>query len=225
MPPKESLDLIEKVNSLYSGALSQLTTLYTETMSQLIMITVSVLALVGVIIPALVSWLQSRQINKEQKLLRAEIDNQVQIALQDLKKQFAIEFAKKSTEFQAVLDESKQNFAKELERIEADSDAKTLHLQAKHQLTNKNYVESAESALGAMEFYVKSNNEVNLRRVWKVANVALNNLNSKSFQKNTELEQKIQDATKAVTRIDSNGRYADLIDEIQRASKDAKAKT
>lgn len=224
MATKEALELIEKINTLYSGALSQLTMLYTETMNQLIMITVSVLAIVGVIIPALVSWLQSRQINREQKLLKTEIDNQIQIALQELRTQHALETAKKSMEIQALLDESKQNFAKELERIETGSSAKTLHLQAQHFLTNKVYAEAATCAFSAMTLYVGCSDESNLRRVSIVAKSALEKIDSKTFQDRVDLEQQIESAIKAISSINSNGRYEDLIDEIRENSKAAKAR-
>lgn len=224
MQSKEALELIEKVNALYSGALSQLTTLYTETMSQLIMITVSILALVGVIIPALVSWLQTRQLSKEQKALTSEIENKIQYALQNMQVQYAAEFAKESEKFKMALEESQIKFQKELSRIEAQSDAKAFHLQAMQNKERKFYGSSLLSAATAAINYAKCLDESNLLRVWLVAEDAWPHINTKDFEDNDDLEEKINGSLDAIALINTNGRYDDLLSGIKRNLKDAKVR-
>lgn len=224
MPSKEALDLIEKVNALYSGALSQLSTLYTETMSQLITITVSILALVGVIIPALVSWLQTRQLSKEQKALTTEIENKIEQALRNMQTQYAEEFAKESEKFKNALEESQIRFQKELSRIEAQSDAKAFHLQAMQNKERKFYSGTLLSVATAATNYAKCLDESNLLRVWRVAEDVWPHINAKDFEDSDNLEEAVNNSLAGIASINTNGRYDDLLSEIKRYLKDAKAR-
>lgn len=222
MPSKDALELIDKVNALYSGGMSQLTALYTASMSQLIAITVSILAIVGVIIPALVAWLQSRQFNKEQKLLKSEIHTQVHIAILEMQTKFAEEFEKKSLEIQTALDHAEAKFEKELNRIETNSNAKSLHLQAQQYWSGKRYGDALYAAASAMTDYAKCKNEANLLRVWAIAEAAFPLINKNSFREELELEDRINEAVIAITSINSNGRYSDLISDMKKNLNEAK---
>jgi len=65
----ETLQILEKLNSLYSGAITQL-----------ISYTIGVLAFVGIVIPALMGILQSRQLKRDHAALTTYIENQISAA-------------------------------------------------------------------------------------------------------------------------------------------------
>ena len=60
------IEIVDKVNSFYSGAFTQLITL-----------TVAVLAFAGIILPILIQIIQSRTFRSEQESLKAHIDEQL----------------------------------------------------------------------------------------------------------------------------------------------------
>lgn len=202
-PPPDALVILEKVNSFYSGAFTQLIT-----------ITIAFLAIAGVILPIIFQIVQVRVAKSEQRTLQGQIEKDISLAKQELK----VEIEER---FKAVQDEMKKTLAAEVAIVNAKLEERShvargvsLFIQGTHQAEQKRWGAAVRDLTAAAELCFRGNDETNGQRALTMVEQFLSNLNSKSFETVSDLDRNIDDLLEILKEKNQNGRFSDAIDRI-----------
>lgn len=205
--------IINNVNSLYSTAISQFTSY-----------TLGVVALVGVLIPALVTVIQVRSLKAEKESLEKYISDEVNKAklvikeemLQEIKRQIQSE----ENELTFRLEEKFSNFEKKLECAQASS----FHIQGNGHLSRDMPAMAAEDFCDATHGYLDGGDELNGQRTLRMLiEDCLPKMYESDFE-DVEIDKKIDDLIVLLKEHNNNNRYLDQIDRLNKARKTAKSR-
>jgi hypothetical protein len=92
------IEIVDKVNSFYSGAFTQLITL-----------TVAVLAFSGIILPVLIQLIQSRTFRSEQKNLESQISKQLSAVKTELLDEVEKKFESERATSKKIIEQQMKN--------------------------------------------------------------------------------------------------------------------
>lgn len=204
-----ALQILEKVNTFYSGAFSQLVTF-----------TVGLLALVGVLIPIAIATYQNRQIKHDQKTLNDKIENDLSAARLALSEQLAKDLSERDNAIKAIIDNAKKEIAAEIKKIDELGTARSLHLQAISR-SETSPESSAADSLSAATAYAKGGDERNLRGVLSIWSHCITKVTSDDF-KFFDFEDVSKQTIAALETLNATGRYTEDIRAIRREVEEAK---
>lgn len=193
----ETLTILEKVNSFYSGAWLQLV-IYTTVM----------FTIIGILIPILVQFYQRRVLKLEkdslERIIKEEID--------DIGKNINT----------LISDEVSRQSSKIEKRINS-AEGGNFHIQGNYYLDKKWYGIALSSLAIAGKSYIDADDELNLGRIIKsITNNCLPNMYSGNFNGVfKDNEKKVQELLSALKKYDVNGRYSDRINGMVNALEEA----
>ena len=145
--------ITNNINSLYSNALSQLTSY-----------TMGVVALVGVLIPALVTFIQWRSLKAEKENLEKHIAEEITKAKLAIRDDLETELKQLVESVESSMLCRFEEKSRYLEKKLECADAATFHLQGNSQLDNKYYQLAARDYCFATERYLRGDDELNGQR-------------------------------------------------------------
>ena len=203
----DPLLILEKVNQFY-----------TQSFNQLVIITVAVLAFAGVIMPLLTSLYQKRLFKLEHDDIKKQVKN-------ELMEEFAIQVEN----IKKIYEEKDLSYQKKLEEIDSKIDKKiagvsavTMHIQANISMRNNSYNSGFKDLISAAIGYIKSENEVNLRRVINLLiNKCLPKLTKATVVSDDEATEKYEEFIISLLEVNQNDRYKDDIKNLKRQYKQA----
>lgn len=210
----ETLLILEKINTLYSGAIAQLITY-----------TIGVLAFVGILVPTLIGILQSRQLTADHKILSALITSEIALAKAGLDADVELLHQENELKLKELIEATTKEIRAEILKSEKASVARSLHLQANTE-HDTNPVGACSDALKALICYSESGNESNIPAVLNIFEACISKCVGEDL-KNLEvndLEVKVKEAVAALKQINDSGRYNRDIQSLQVAITQAKAR-
>ncbi len=200
------LDVVNKVNELYSSVFNQL----------LLMLGV-VATIVVVVLPVFFSIFQRR----ERRLQEAELKTENQKRFDELKtklhKEAEAEIAAKTENFEKLLKEAEK-------RVEAKADlahASAYHVQTVLCLDKGLYVEAIESAISAGQMYLDHGEIRRIQRLLNSLKTSLEKLRKNDFEENDHLSDLINNFFEEVIKKDHKEVLADEIEELKKLKKTA----
>lgn len=207
----ETLQILEKLNSLYSGAISQVITY-----------TVGVLAFVGILIPVLIGLLQSRQLKNDHKSLSAAITAEMQAVKVNFQAEMTRLHDENELKLKKLIEDTTKEIKVEILKSENASEGRAMHLQANSNRVH--YPASACSdALSAIALYAKSGSETNIAAIFGVFNETVASINESDVQE-FDLEDQSKSAITALEKLNGNGRYLRDISSIRLGVSQAKVR-
>lgn len=190
---KFSIELLEKVNGFYATSFSQLMT-----------ITLGLVAFVGVLIPILFTFYHNRKVKLESELLQKHIEQKVLDAQAELMKHITQEVCSK-------FDSANSENDKRLHVLSAG----LFHLQANFQIKNKSFKNATDSSFSAIFSCIEAHDELNLKRGLEVLmKRCLPFLTPEHAVNLKELDFNLSELIAALKGINENGRYTDTIFEL-----------
>lgn len=206
--------ILNNINNLYSSAVTQLITY-----------TIGMMAFVGVILPVVISLLQSRQLKADQANLTQKMETAIENAKVALSEQIKLELQAEMASYERRITEIRDALTKNIQRAEDRVNAKTHHLQANSFLEKNLFMDALEDCAYAAEGYASSGDERNMQAILdNVAGRILPRLNRSHFDDSTNAEEKLQTILKAIEPLDQNDRYRRDKDKLNEAMKSAKAR-
>lgn len=207
--------IINNIDSLYSNALTQLSAY-----------TLGVLALVGVIIPILITIIQARNLKSEKESLIVHINNEIRNAQISLSE----EFDKRELALTNALNSKINSLVKEVEvalqnrvdeklvifeaKIEC-ADASTFQIQGNDHLSKNKFVDAAEDYCNATEGYLKGKDELNGQRTLAALITVLPKINKQQYEDN-ELAKYFEAVIETLKELNQNSKYSDQIDTLNK---------
>lgn len=205
----ETLQILEKLNSLYSGAFSQLVTY-----------TVGVLAFVGILIPLGIASFQNRQMKRDQAALSREIASSLAEARVQLFKEIEDQMTIREAKVQQLVADVKAEINLQVSKIDRAAMARSLHLQASASLATSPG-SSTHDCLCAISEYVACSDERNLISVLRLLDSSLPKTDAAAF-KLFDSEDASKNALKAIETLNTNGRYSQELKALRTGLADAK---
>jgi len=200
---KVALEILEKVNSFYSSSFSQLLT-----------VTLGLVAFVGIFVPVLTTYYQNRNIKIEKDNLEAYIDNKIESVKLELLSEVRNELLSNLSDF-----EEKQK--SEIEKVLAG----VFHVQANHQISKGSYKNATNSILQSIDCCIAGKDELNLQRGLKLLiNNCLPNITLEEEPNLGILEERISTLKIDMQPLNENGRYTDILNEIEKTHKSLQKK-
>jgi hypothetical protein len=205
----ETLQILEKLNTFYSGAFTQLITY-----------TVGVLAFIGIVIPFAIATFQNRQMKKDQNSLSVQIGLELTVAKEDLKREIEELMSKREENLHQLVIEAKKEIDIEIKKIDGLAEARALHLQALS-MVKTSPAASAFDALTAAAGYAKNKDERNLMAALRVFEDAIQTVQKEDFDQ-LDIDKACNETVESIDKLNANGRYAEDIKSLMRQIAEAK---
>ena len=204
----ETLEILEKVNAFYSASFDQL-----------LIIVFGAIGLVGVLMPLLITYYQSRQFNIEKKSLENYIDSMKSELISSVKKEVTCELEKEKKLLNKAIQDNKEELNKSLEsnknilnkQIKMAKGGAFL-IQANNLKDKKDFEGAVESCLFAIGDFIEAGDELNLQRAINITTDDIFPRLSKGILKRIpEMDEIIENTCKKLLELKGNGRYDDTI--------------
>lgn len=224
VPTPEILDLIQKVDTFYNTSWNHLL-LYSG-------ITITTL---GVFLPLLIQWFQTRSIRREEEASITKINTLVAAARTELASQLSneaeiqkIQIAEQLKQFKELLATTSKSLTDDIDKkvnqakteLETQVEATTgnvFHVQGSMLLNEKDYTGAVRSYLiGAMKF-AAGHDELNLRRAIAQVISTLSSINKSDLSEASDIDDKVKKLAGKLNELNENGRYQDSIRDIRSA--------
>lgn len=207
----ETLIVLEKLNQFYSSSFSQLVNM-----------TIGLLAFVGVIIPVLIGLYQNKQFKQEQShILKALEESKLELIRHiesEVEQRFELERNKRDEEITILKNE--------LMKESQTSKGGVFFVQANNLLKQSCFNSAMESYVDAIHCFIRSENELNAQRaLGLLIDNCLPNLLKSDFEHRCNYESKIKDIITQLETMSCNGRYTDLANELFDALEQALKRT
>lgn len=199
----DTLAILEKLHRFYS-----------DSFTQLITYTVALLGAVGVIVPALAAFLQTRAAKREHAALTQQIQEQLAGARAELRDELARENEETAKKFQSAMDKMRAEMHLELARLNEHAQAGIVFMQAKASMDQQRYAACFRDAIGAAASCAKSHDENNLQAALTLAHKALGHLTKDEVDKD-RTKTRLEDLYRELDKLNKNGRYQRDIDRIK----------
>jgi len=208
----ETLEILEKVNAFYSTSFEQL-----------LVVVFGAIGLVGVIIPLLITYYQSRQFNIEKKSLENYIDSMKLDLMTSVKEEVTTELEKEKKLLNRALEENKEELSKSLESNKAElkkqiniAKGGAFLIQANNQHDKNNFEDAIESSLDAIDNFIEAKDENNLQRVLRsLTETLLPKVNKNILISYPDSEERIKYICKNLSELNDNGRYIDSVKDLK----------
>jgi hypothetical protein len=200
---KIAFEILDKVDSFYSSAFSQL-----------LIITFGIVAFVGVFVPVLVTYYQSRNIKIEKQNLEDHINNKIASIKAEITSELITELHKKLREF-------KKEQTEKTEFVVGG----VLYVQAGLHINELRYNYATNSIISAIESCITAGDELNLSRAFNVLiDQCLPNIRIEEEPDLENLAKRIEIVNTSISKLNSSGRYTDLLNRLTKAHKKAVAR-
>jgi hypothetical protein len=199
---QDSLKILETVNNFY-----------TQSFSQLINITVAVLAFAGIVLPILITFYQKRLFKLEHEVIENSLHKKMNEELGNALAQIKLEYEAKESKFESKIEEMKEELHREVDNAKGGIS----HVQGCNLLAQKDYFLAFESFVQASFGYIKSKENLNLRRVISViSDNCLPNMNSKHIEDNDEAFSQFEELLDKLSKYDTDGSFTDQLRNLRR---------
>ena len=210
----DTLQLIDKVHSYYS-----------DSFTQLMYLTISILFIIGVIMPFVLQAIQARSFKNERKSLESLIKGDIQNATIEMRSEFENIFTGEKEKLELLVKEQSESIKQLMAEQSAVSKGGTFFLQAAANYDQKTYSLAAKDFAFSALKYFEGKEEINGQRALKrLINDCLPNLNGADFEAIPDLEKHIDSLVDQLSKMSEYGRFRDNIDEIKKLVAKAKKK-
>lgn len=197
--------ITNNINSLYSNAISQLTSY-----------TLGVVAIVGILIPVLVTLIQWRSLKVEKDNLEKHISDEIAKVKSNIRVELETEIKQQVLAVESNLLVRIEDRFKVLEKQLECADASSFHIQGNANIAKKSYGFAARDFCHATKGYLSGGDELNGPRTLRLLiESCLPNIDKDNYEKN-ELGEKIDELIAFLKEINENKRYSDSIAQLNR---------
>lgn len=193
----DPIEILKSVDEFYNSA-----------WNKLIIFTSILVAVVGVIIPILLTWWQNRTLKIREDAIQKELNSSLTITIKNIEEKLTNRI---NEEFDNKIEKIKSEMNQEVANIRAG----TFHLQGNNNLKEKLYKLAIIDFFTAGENYLEGKDLLNLGRI---NNLIKNNLGKLSKEELEELESENSEPSDYINKLeDSNENevFTDLIRELK----------
>lgn len=217
--PVTELELLAKVDAMYSSAWNRLVT-YTGVL----------VALLGVAVPLVVTWAQMKHFRVEERRIASELDAQLQEKVSALKTTLTAEANAEAEKLRAELQRERERTTaalRTLRRRARNSVRKTeagiFHVQGLMAKRQNMYAVAVESLASAAGLQALVRDEGNLARALNLISGCLSKVTKEDFDKGP-LGKRLTLTIKRIEKINKNHAYTDRLQALRVAIREAKAR-
>lgn len=204
---RDTLEILDKVNSFYSNSFSSLQT-----------IIIAMIGIVGVVIPLIISAYQARVLKRQTINLQKIINNEVSAKLLELKQELYADNERRmlnlENDVKKIIEKMEDEYKSEIKNLRAESLARINHLSAATCILTKEYKTSALFYFDAGLNYMEYKNHYNLRRaIDSLINDVIKNISSND--KDSELNESYKEFITELSLFNTDSIYSDAIADLK----------
>jgi hypothetical protein len=198
---QDSLKILETVNNFYS-----------QSFSQLINITVAVLAFSGIILPILITIYQKRLFKLEHETIESSLRKEMTDELERVKQEIKSEYEQKEKDFEMQITEMKNELHIEVDKAKGGIS----HVAGSNELERNNWLGAFDNFISASSRYIKAKDNLNLRRVTNIMyENCLPNFNANTIEHNNEIFNNFEEVIEKLTEYNSDGVFTDQLSALK----------
>jgi hypothetical protein len=221
MPAQEVSQLIMDANTI-TTITSNINSLYSNAISQLTSYTFGVIAVVGVLMPIIVSVIQSKSLKAEKENLEKYISDEVSKIKSTLRNEISNELMLLIQSEESKLISLIEQKYKILEDKLECANARSFHLQGNSLVAKGYYAMAVEDFCASTKGYLKGSDELNGQRTLRILiQDCLTKINKDDYESN-ELDESLDGLQEFLAEINQNSRYSDQLAKLGRERKTAK---
>ncbi len=206
-----SLQILERLNSLYTNAFNQL-----------LIYTIGLVAFVGAVIPLIITYIQNRSFRREQQTITKELQDEAKRIREELKQNLREDLLKDIAESEKRLSDALTKKDIELTKKISNADAGVFHVQGTVSRQATHYGLAVQDFTLAAAYYLIGEDELNLQRVLRSVLDMLKKVDKNELALVDKVYDTINSLIKALSAHNINGRYTDMINSIERELNEAK---
>lgn len=195
--------------------LSTVNSFYDQAFNKLMVVTFGIIAFIGVLVPLVVGWVQTRTLRAEKNSLLTDLKAEIESERDAVRQAIESSVREEVNEVRLALEQRIEELTRNLDEASASAEARSFHLQG------RDYVKSNKSTLGVKSFahaatrYIDARDESNAQR-------CINSLiedclpkTDKSKYKKFKVERVCGDLLAKLRDCNENGRYSNFIQRIE----------
>ncbi|MDP8202518.1 MAG: hypothetical protein P9M11_10325 [Candidatus Tenebribacter burtonii] len=199
---ESNLQILDKLHSLYYD----------------VMIFFGILvAFIGILLPLFINFYQTKKLKIEKENLKQEL-------LVEIKSEIKNEFDLYEEKFKEKIEKMEIGFKEKIEKMEIGFEKKSdamsgmvFHVQGRFELNKRYYAQSLVSYIYASSFYLEGEDYGNFQRVTKtICESCFPMLFSSDFDIVNDLEKRVNNFIKLLTKYNNKARYTNLINALEK---------
>ena len=207
---QESLKILETVNTFYS-----------QSFSQLINITIAVLAFAGIVLPILITLYQKRIFRLEHQAIEKSVFDKLKSEFDSKILELQNEYKAKEEELNSKMLDMKNEIGREI----ANAEGGIFHVQGNNELKSGQIVDALISFIESAIKNIEAEDNLNLRIVLGLcSNNCLSNLSEIHFQHDEFLEGKISKLIDKISKYNEKDTFTDQILDLKKSLSQAKSR-
>lgn len=202
--------------------LNQVSQFYSQAFDKLLALTFGTIGLIGVAVPILVGWVQTKSLRSEKNSLLNELRKELEEERDRLKEFAEGEIVRKVKEAEEKYNSQFEKQSADIQIAKERAEARSFHLQANISSDAGSFADALRDYSTSANHYISANDEGNAQRCLEQIIVkCLPNIDSKVYvrEKTAETCAKL---LKTLRNRNENQRYHNYIERIERASDVAK---
>lgn len=196
--------------------LSTVTNFYDQAFNKLMAVTFGVIAFIGVLVPIVVGWVQTRNLKSEKSALLSELRQEIASEREEIRKTIEASVRAEMSELRIETQARLKSLADEIERAAASADASTFHLQGVSRFQSGFFGMAAGDFAHSAYRYIDAKDEANAQKCISIlVHDCLPKMSADDY-KEYKVEKVCNRLLKELRACNENGRYTNSIADIER---------
>lgn len=197
---------------------------YDQAFNKLLLITFGLIAFIGVIVPLAIGWVQLRTLRAEKGSLLNELRSEVEAERASVRSHIDELVGERVDAIRTEYEKRFSDLAAELEVAASAAEARSFHLQGNTYRTSKTPHLGITDYCHAAPLYIAAADEANAQRcIRNLIEDCLPKTNSEQYKK-FKVEENCNRLIKALKKENTNGRYVNDIDKLERQMEKASSR-
>ena len=203
----------------------QMHSFYSESFTNLMYLTIAILTIIGIVMPLIIQWIQTRNFKIERETLEGIIQNNVDNIKEEMIELVNKKFTEEKVSLKMLFEEKSKKINDELKQLDCNSKGNAFFLQASIDTGDESFGKAALNYFVSANYFLKSGDSQNAQNaISNALEFCLSKLNNDKDNDISEIETEIDRTLKLLGDNNSNSVNSNLIKDIKKALKEAKAK-
>lgn len=213
---------VQTINGL--EVVKQVSEFYSSSFNQLLIVGSVLAALIGIVLPLLIQFYQSREMRIQTGRLKSELDAEsaklLDVVKAELHKELDAKFAEEKKTIVEALEKNTATIEKRLMKAEGN----VYHIQGNGNLVRGKLHEACNDFCKAIELYCKSGNGSDMARLLKAITAQILPTLTKNDLEKEGLDDRLDKIMKEADKLEHNGFLNDTLRDLRAALRETKSR-
>lgn len=195
---------------------------YDQAFNKLMAATLGLVGLIGIAVPLIVGWVQTRSLRSEKNSLLSELRKELEAEREQLQSSANQEVANRIRAFEEKANKRFEEVAKSITIAQSAAEGRTFHVQANFSMQKGLAGVALEDYVTAVQLYMAAKDQMNIQRCIEQVHAACLPACKKLDFDLCNVEKYVSELITTLTDNNSESRYTNSIQKIERELREAK---